>query len=167
LVTCLARGKLLRTIKKKIREETLSRLEGVRKFYKKHPEQTVFDAIRQLFGNTSFMDVAKLGAVFGMTFIVKKVIDKTEELRMLIDEYKLWVGPTYAFPFALIQGYTTGFRVPTKEEIQKYEGMFPDIIDWVIAFCFAWIIINHFGEIMQGVGSIGVGVKGILMGLLS
>jgi hypothetical protein len=163
----LARGKLLRTIKKRIREETLARLEGVRKFYKKHPEQTVFDAIRQLFGNTSFMDVAKLGAVFGMMFIVKKVIDKTEELRALIDEYKLWVGPTYAFPVALWQAYTTGFKMPTKEEIQKYEGMFPDIIDWVISFCFAWIIINHFGEIMQGVGSIGVGVKGILLGLLS
>jgi len=173
----MARGKLLRTIKKRIKAEVEARLEGIRKFYKKHPEQWFSDRIAQLFGSTSVNDVMEIIAVFGTTFIVKRIIDTHEEIQAKVQMIKKvtekagvsWVSylpilGSYIYAPALV------IPKPPKEVLAKLEispeGMFPDWLDWLIAFSIAYILVKNFGLILQTVGDVTAGSIKIIKGIL-
>jgi len=99
-----------------------------------------------------------------MTILVKKLIDTTEELKVAVQQPFFVVGDkkgTYAW-----KGPFTYELIPEKMVSAFKEGFFPDWIDWLIAFALAYIIVEHFGQIMQAAGNITSSLKGILSGLL-
>jgi len=156
----LARGKLLKTIKKRIREETVARLEGIRKFYKKHPEQMFFDGIRQVLTTTDLKTIVDITTAIILTPIVKYIIDTTEELATIWKQYVYAIPPSGLLFLAPVSMY-----LASKKRVEKVE-FGPEWFEWLGAFALSWIIVKHFGAILQTVGDITVGIKGILTGLL-
>jgi len=158
----LGRGPSLKTKKKHIKAEIIARYDAIKKWYKKNPQAWLNERFSSLVSNTSLMDMAKLAAILGMTLIVKNILDSTEELREKLVAimgqpltYLRAIGPMMIpVPFA-----------PSLEAAQL-EAKIPEVLDWVIAFCLAWLIVDNFGDIMRTVGDVTVGVKGILTGLL-
>ena len=109
-------------------------------------------------------EMPKNVAILGMTIIVKNLIDKSEELRSLLPkpELKFRVDPALphfepAWPVSLLFG----------TEKEKYEGMFPDWADWLISFSLAYIIVDHGGQIILGLGESVKGLTGMLAFLLA
>lgn len=117
------------------------------------------------------LDPLDTAAVFGVTLIVKNLIDKSEELRgalIPITRGREWtinvfgsaIKGTALFPFSLL--------LPASEAEKGYEGMFPDWMDWIIAFAIAYVIVKHGGQLLglmkEGTGTLTT-VIGALMGV--
>ena len=102
-------------------------------------------------------------AIIGMTYIIKRLIDTTEELKEKALKFQLKYSPLTQIPYLIqLTGAVVGVDVPQQiidvTKI-KYEGMFPDWADWLIAFTLAYIIVEHGGQIILGLGE---GVKGLI-----
>lgn len=111
--------------------------------------------------------IPKMVAMIGLTLIIKRLIDTSEELRGRLDLLRLpfeRIGPQNPFTKIFPQPFTIYL---TDERRKKYEGFFPDWMDWLISFTLAYIIIEHGGQIALGLGkavsSLG-GIVGFLLG---
>lgn len=175
LVTSLGRGPSLKTELKKLKKRLETEFKTKVGLYKKHPEVWIGDRIADIAKQTGVKDVAKIIAIVGMTILVKKTIDTSEELRghMILVKQIVKAAPFGSvleyFPFLqLITPISTVVTagIPKPEEMPKYEGMFPDWMDWLISFTLAYIIVEHFGSIMHATGNILSSVKGLVTGLL-
>jgi len=164
----LGRGPSRKTISKNIRSEVKARYDAIKKWYEKNPQVWLGERFASIIANTNLMDIAKLGAVLGMTLIVKKVFDTTQDLNLKMQELvkatPVWVTPFLplwaGMPFLAGK---IGVEVAGEPKPLEFGG---EMMEWLISFCFAWLIINNFGQIMETVGDVTIGVKGILTGLL-
>lgn len=160
----MGRGRLLRTILREQRKRIENAFKTRLKLYKKHPQVWIGERLADIAKKTGVTDVAKIVALVGMTILIKKIIDTTEELKVAIQQPFFVVGGkkgTYQW-----KGPFTYELVP-KNLIEAFrEGIFPDWIDWLIAFSLAYLIIEHFGDIMQTAGNVTSSLRGLLSGLL-
>jgi len=158
----MGRGPSLKTELKKLKKRIETTFKTKLKLYKKHPEVWIGDRLADIAKQTGVKDVAKIIAIVGMTIVVKKTIDTSEELRDAIKPFIVfgqrlpgtkwrWKGP---FQYELVG------------EAEKFEGMFPDWADWLISFSLAYILVEHFGEIMRGAGNITASIHSLLSALL-
>jgi hypothetical protein len=112
------------------------------------------------------IDPLEMVAVVGTTIVVKKVIDTTEDLKgkaLAVRNVIMGTGQVlgasgiaqfiqaFGSPFSILSEFFVGLIVPIPPEQAQYEGMFPDWVDWLIAFAIAYIIVHH-GELLLGLG---------------
>lgn len=104
-------------------------------------------------------------AILGMTYIIKNLIDTSEELRAKLPKVKIRfrVGP--AFPTEFKPAWPLSL-LTDEEEYEDFEGMFPDWADWLVAFTLAYMIVEHGGQIALGLGEAVKGLTGIVGFLL-
>lgn len=158
----MGRGPLLRTklreLKKRIETEFKTRL----KLYKKHPEVWLGDRLADIAKRTGITDVTKIIAVVGMTYIVKHLIDTSETLSKEVQVI------TRGAPFGVVGvGLSFLYEQFSPKELKAQKLEFGDEwVKWLISFTLAFIIVEHFGEIMRGVGAASSSVKSIVQGLL-
>lgn len=99
-------------------------------------------------------------AIVGTTYLVKRAIDLSEELRGRLEQIKTGIQQGGAFPPIIATAMFTGVPSPKiapeymRKKALEYEGMFPDWMDWLIAFSLAVIIVKHAGQIAIGLGEI-------------
>lgn len=98
-------------------------------------------------------------AIAGMTIMVKRAIDLSEELRGKLAQIRGQITAHGVFP-PIIAMYSGGIS-PTiadprymAKKAREYEGFFPDWFDWIVAFTLAVIIVRHAGQIAVGLGEI-------------
>jgi hypothetical protein len=91
----------------------------------------------------------ELIAVIGMTFLVKHLIDASEDLRHKLDTlgglYGEFLTPIGKTKMLTVLGRALGYTEVTPAQ---FEGMFPDWMDWLISFTIAYIIVKHGGQIL-------------------
>jgi len=126
---------------KKAYGETLGKLKAEEHFIKTQKGfwREIRETFKTMMKNVNPVDMI---AVAGMTLMVKKAIDSSEDLRgkvkSLIEKGEWWRGFVGVI----------GFAIPMKPiEEKKYEGLFPDWMDWIIAFTIAYIIVKHGGAL--------------------
>jgi hypothetical protein len=131
---------------------------------KKPLEVSLREHIGKLIDNS---DPLEIGAVIGLTIIVKLTIDKTEEIRGwlattggLYTEFETIIGKQTLLTWL---GNALGLK---PVETEKYEGMFPDWADWIISFAIAYIIVRHggaiFGLLKGGAGNLITVIKSLI-----
>lgn len=161
----------VKTEKKRIREltkaEIKARLKAVAEFKKSAvgTAQSLREHMGKFIDSAKIGDVTKLVAILGMTVLVKNVIDSTPEL---VDKAKELVVPGYAlallFPFTalpFLPALGAAAAAPPKEQLE-----IPEHLEWLISFTLAYIIVTHFGDLVQGMGNVVSGIKGILTSML-
>jgi len=129
--------------------------------YKKYPQVWFGDRIADMAKNIGITDIAKIAAIVGMTIIVKKVIETSEELS---EEVQI-ISRGAPFGVMGIVGSFIFEAVSPQFKAQKIE-VGPDWLVWVVSFCLAYIIVEHFGSIMHATGNILTSVKGLMSALL-
>jgi len=117
-------------------------------------------------------------AIIGVTYIVKGLIDTDEQLRAKYKVFKaLTTGVEKAtgLPFSYLFSALESFGIPVglmatqfiPGEMLPEETMTEELLDWIIAFSLAYIIVEHAGQIIVGLGE-GVkalsGILGFLLG---
>jgi len=157
----MGRGPSVKTELKKLKKKLETEAKVKWKLVQKKP---FFVSMRQrlekVIDNAKPDEIAKFVAIMGMTIMVKKVIDTTEELREQVKELII-VGPQFFPAYKVAQ--ELGLAAPTPKPA---EGFFPEWADWLISFTLAYIIVEHFGQIMQATGNILSSVKTLVTGLL-
>jgi hypothetical protein len=128
--------------------ETLGKLQAEYRF--KHTKKGWLKSIRDHIGKwIDNLNPLELAATIGLTIIIKTLIDKSEEIRGWLET----TGGLYA-EFETFLGRQTllkpiGQALGLKEiEKGSFEGVFPDWMDWLIAFTLAYIIIKHGGQLL-------------------
>lgn len=131
------------------------------------------DALLKMVSNIDPLEVA---ATIGTTIVIKNLIDTSEAVRGAIkaatgledfDLINSIVNPGWGVSiwiFNLITG-----KAPTdinQEEIiekaKSFEGLFPDWMDWLIAFSFAYMLVKYGDSIFGGVTNISTFIMGFL-----
>lgn len=101
--------------------------------------------------------IPKYVAIAGMTMVVKATIDASEVLRGKLD-----VILKGGNPFKGMFVFESGVPVFGLGEGADYEGMFPDWMDWLIAFGLAYVIVEHAGSLIGLLGDTMSGLTGVL-----
>jgi len=112
-----------------------------------------------------------------MTFLVKNIIDTTEEFRGALAHVQLAAtGGTkvlekLGFPPILrdVLGLPVGGAITLAgiakgqvPDFKAHEGFFPDWVDWIVSFCIAYMLVEHGGSIIQAFGGFTQTVGGLL-----
>ena len=108
-------------------------------------------------------------AILGMTYIIKHLIDTSEELRGKVNLIvKATTQPLGGASLMIeLWGSISKGELPfIQEAVGKTEGIFPDWADWLIAFTLAYIIVEYGGQIALGIGSTVKSLSGIVGFLL-
>lgn len=125
--------------------------------------------IGRIIDNSDLHDVCELIAVLSLTPVVKYVIDTSEDIRAKIQAI-------ISAPEEIQLKRLFGFGLPTWELIPKQitkiveaksEGLFPDWMDWIIAFGFSYLIVHNFGAIVHAAGDIVKSIRTIIGSLLA
>lgn len=97
------------------------------------------------------IDPLELTAILGITVLVKGVIDKSEEIRSKIHPFVTFgeIPEGYKAVFSGIP-----FWYDLVKEGEKYEGLLPDSMDWLVAFAVAFVIMRHGSTLIGAGGSI-------------
>jgi len=117
--------------------------------------------LRDRFGEMlSKIDPIESLAIFGLTVIIKGVIDTSEEIRSKLHPFVTFgnIPEGYKSVFSGIP-----FWYDLVKDDEKYEGMLPDALDWVAAFGLAFVIARHGGALL----SAGSSIAGLITGLLT
>jgi len=161
----MGRGPSLKTELKKQKKKIETEFNTKLKLYKKHPEVWIGDRVKDIAKQTGMTDIAKLGAVVGMTFVMKSIIDTTEDIRESTDMI-IRYGPVGGPIFGVLRGIFPDMFPSLGMTPEQKEGFFPDWMDWIIAFTLAYIVVEHFGAIMQGAGDILSSMTGLARSML-
>lgn len=161
----MARGRLLKTKVRETKKLTAARMEAIRKFFKKHPQEWFSHQFPTLMNNME--KITEFAAVLGMTVMVKMAIDSSEILLAEVEKLKAKAQPWIYFaplvaPFAA--PYLTPLMLPAAREETKFN--LPDWSEWLISFTLAYIIVHHFGDIMHSLGGGISAVKSLVSSLL-
>jgi len=151
----------LKRLKKNIEAKFKTKL----KLYKKHPEVWIGDRLADMAKQTGVTDVAKIIAIVGMTIIVKNTINQYEDLREGIKPLVV-IGAAGKPPKGQKWRWKGPFQYELVGEAVKFEGMFPDWADWLVAFALAYVLVEHFGSIMRGAGNITASIYSLLSALI-
>jgi len=171
----MGRGPSLKTELKKLKKNIETRFKTKLKLYQKYPAVWIGDRLADIAKQTGMKDVTKIIAVVGMTILVKRTIDMSEDLRGKLKEIKEapfpftqarfiaqtipWFKPYERVAEAIVTG-------EPPELPEQYEGFFPDWMDWIIAFTLAYIIVENFGQIMHSAGNITSSIHSLLSAIL-
>jgi len=143
-------------LKQKIKEEKkllrAKTKEGWRLQKQKPLEVSIREALGKLVQNTSLHDVSKLVTIIALTPIVKTIIDTSEELRTQAEYF-------------LSGGILTGKKWEEFRE-DKLGWLGPDWQIWLLSFALAFLIVEHFGDIMHAAGNIFSSLKMLVTGLM-
>jgi len=163
----MPRGKTLRTKKRDAKAVAkATRLGGMEAEAQVFKNKKMFLAWLKHLIELHIDKIPKFTAVIGMTFIIKKLIDTTEELRAYIPRFK-----TMKFEEVFAFTFPGAPDIPVLEygKVKDFEGMFPDWQDWLISFTLAYIVVEHAGTLFGMLGdAAGGAVKlvPVLVGLL-
>lgn len=97
------------------------------------------------------VDFLELVALIGITVLVKGAIDKSEDIRSKIHPF-ITFGEIPEGYKAVFSGIP--FWYDLVKEGDKYEGMLPDFMDWIVSFGVAFVIVRHGGAILGAGGSL-------------
>jgi hypothetical protein len=145
----------LKKLKKRIETEFTTRV----KLYKKHPEVWIGERLADFAKKTGITDVTKILAIVGMTYIVKKTIETSEALS---DQMQVIVRGAPLGLVGIAYSIIAESIVPQAKKVE----VGPEWLEWIVSFVIAYLIVEHFGDIMRGVGSATSGIKDIVSGLL-
>lgn len=129
------------------------------------------------------IDPIETPVILGVTYIVKNIIDKSEELTgavMAIHAKGIKFPPT---PFwgditAIVTGamrehfakegidpyaYLPGAPKINRGETTAYEGLLPDWADWIVALSIAYMLVRHGGDLISAFGGLPGAIKGFLL----
>jgi hypothetical protein len=148
--------------------ETLGKLQAEFRF--KHTKKGFIKSLRDHIGkwidNTNPLELVAVG---GMTFLVKYLIDTSEDLRGKLNTlgglYGEFLTPIGKTKMLTVLGRALGYTEVTPAQ---FEGMFPDWMDWLISFTIAYVIIKHGGQIF-GLASNALGAiqnLSVIIGML-
>lgn len=156
----MGRGKLLRSKIKAAKALVKAKLQAKKEWdeRKANIPYKIKELISKYLEN---IDPLETAACIGTTIIVKALIDKSEEIRAAIKPF--WVASLddpnkyvwSGIPFWYIK----------QESGVDFEGLFPEYMDWIIAFGIAFIVVRHpevITTMFQGVTSL----SGFILGLL-
>jgi len=151
----MPRGKRLKTKKKETKGLIEARLEAVRKWYEKHPLEHLKDLAKQVGSNTTAKDMINIGVALTFTPIVKGTIDTSEDLRARLKAMRFQIGPRFRvgpeFPKLDFLQYILGQK---QEEIEQFEGLFPDWFDWLVAFGISYLLVTNFKTVLEVFGNV-------------
>lgn len=113
------------------------------------------------------IDPMETVATIGLTILIKQLIDTSEDIRGQIKSIGGLYGEYYLFgqrgTWLRIVANVIGLK---EADAEKYEGFFPDYMDWLIAFTLAYIIIRHggslFGLMKEGMGTLKIVIMALL-----
>lgn len=157
----MPRGRLLKTKVKEAlqiaKAETLGRLKAQHTFDKvQYNQKNIGLLLKKRLLEASPSDVSKTIAVIGVAATIKNGIDWTQEIR-----------ETTGLPFS----FGWGAGTPTK----KQDGIFgfltgetigDEILEWLISYGLAYLIVENFGEIVSAIGTGLTSVIGLARTLL-
>jgi hypothetical protein len=137
---------------------------------KKGMEYSIREHIGKFIDRLTLNDIAELMATIALTPLVKKAIDETEKLRGLFFGL-MKIKREEVMPPATMEElrYKRFLRIIVGGEykyIEKYEGLFPDWMDWLISFGLAYLIVHNFGTLIHAAGDVVKSVQTILLGLV-
>lgn len=169
-------SKNLKTKVKEAKKITKAEIKAkLEEFYKAKDKFTLVNIKNYLAQTLKNIDPIEAAAIIGATFLVKYAIDTSEEIRGAIkvttglNELDLLlqiVSPGWGVSKILWSFLSGQIKDKSQEEIQQYaeeyEGMFPDFIDWLIAFGVAFIVVRHGDTIFKQFTSIGGFVTGLI-----
>lgn len=146
----LARGKLTKT---KLKEQARLKKAEWKLAQKKPIELSIREHIGKFIDNVKTDDVAFLVAWVGVALILRGSLDFMTKLKKAM----LLVVPAWLeIAKSLILRREPRILELVKAEIEEDKGV--SIQEWIIIFAVSYIIVKHFGAIMQTVGSIGQGL---------
>jgi len=169
----LGHGKTLKTKTKEASALKLAELKAQERWNRSAKGQVA--ALRSHLGK--FIDRIEIGpitkfvAIIGMTIVIKKIVDTTEDLKVQWMHFSkaVWVDPailTFGLlgkPGFLPEPVSQIFRALATEEKKaagllvvppQAEGLFPEWLDWLLCFTFAYVIVENFGEICKLAGNV-------------
>lgn len=151
----MPRGKRLKTKIKEARELAKARAIGVAKgeiARLKLRVKNVGLLLQEKLAEMEIDDLAKYTAIIGATIMIKNGIDWTQTTYE--EEAQSWfinifAGGLYSIMPNLI--LKAGF---TEDDVKpRLEGLAPEMLEWVISFGLAYVIITNFGEIVTAAGT--------------
>jgi len=159
-------------LKQKIKEEKkllrAKTKEGWRLQKNKPLEVSLREHVGTILDNTALWDIAKFMSWVSMTILVKSVIDTTQELVDHLNTMQNKMPEAYQqFP-ALVKKWEWE-KETTKPSLVSHIASFLGSInsfEWFISMVIAYLIIEHFGMVMQGVGNIFASVKSLVTGFI-
>lgn len=168
----MARGKLLRTKIKEAAEKTIpleiAAYEARWKSLGKKPfGATLRGGLEKFIESLTVGDVIKVTAWLGLTYIIKPVIDKAEELQeqlKIVRVQRIFLGrPVPDWLPDWLLGIVPASRQEISTEARKQLES-SDWVTWLIALVIAGLIILFGGEMLQTMGGI-VKFAGLLLGI--
>jgi len=166
----MARGRLLKTKRKEAYQLGKASEKGKLQAQREHQRKKhLLDSLKEHIGKAiDKADLPKMGAVIGMTVIIKQIIEASEELMKAT--LKMAGGAQFAllFPFArdmAVQQLTGAFA--TAEEFGKASDI-PEVevMQWLVSYTLAYLLVDNFGDIMQATGNALGSIKNMVSGLL-
>lgn len=158
----LAKGKLLKT---KIKE--LVRLTKAKwKLAQKKPiELSIREHIGKFLDNIKMDDVGFIVAWIGVAFILAQSIEFLDKLMKDLPRLQLELAEK-AIMLAPFMGKAREAIKAAKAYLPEPEQRNITIEEWLVIFAVAYLIVKHFGAIMQTVGDISHGVTKLGLSLL-
>lgn len=118
------------------------------------------------------LDAMETGAIFIGTYLVHDILIKSPQIvaqanDLLVRpsgvEQMLTWGPIYG---SLNIVYHHFIGQPVEKGAKEMVEQTPDLIIWAVSFLIAFLVIKHFGLILEGITSMGKGLVGLGMMLL-
>lgn len=118
------------------------------------------------------VDMLEATAVLGATYLIKTGIDWAEQFAQaaaqptgnILDFWLRTFDPLNVFG---LQGVGSAAGEATQIGLNALKNApLTEVIEWVVSFTLAYLIVHNFGAIMEGVGSAAGSVVGLAKGLL-
>ena len=155
----MAKGKLLKT---KIKEQARLKKADWKLKLKKPLELSIREHLGKFIDNMKVDDAAFLVSWIGVAMILAASLDFLKKMRENIQHTMVTVAILATWLHPRLQEALKDARV----HIPKTEEGGITLQEWVIIFAVSYLIVKHFGTIMQTVGSIGQGVTKLGLSLL-
>ena len=155
----LAKGKLTKT---KIKELRKLKKEEWKLALKKPFELSLREHLGKFIDNIKADDVGFFVAWIGVALVLSSA---DEFVRKVRDYIPIFAAPWEISPWIKI-GYEATTGQPLIDTGKKEVDLTTSAKEWIITLAVAYIIVKHFGAIMQTVGDIAKGVKTLGLSLL-
>ena len=157
----MGRGKHLSTKQKEMRGLMVAMMEGIAKgeiaaSKKKYKLKNLPYIIMKKFDELQSDQIFKFVSIFGVAWIIKAGIDWTQGVIATALER------AYSMPFPFGFGLGWGGEPPIITPGQDTE-----LLEWVLSFAAAYLIVENFGEIVSGAGSILSTANTLIGGMLA
>lgn len=127
---------------------------------KDHEKKSIWDSVREHIGKgIDRIDPLELAAVIGTTFLIKGGIDWAQ---VQAENYNPALSVALINPFA-----AAALWVALKESgLDKNKIPQNEIMEWLVSFVAAYIIVHNFGKIVEATGKLASDVLGLAKSLL-